>query len=81
MSCSQSEFDHERGVITLLQTLAKSPLVTRSFPNAAATVTQYFAFRKYPNVPISSFLVRFFSVQKMIGMDGDVGMMVLNVVM
>jgi hypothetical protein len=104
MSWPQSEFDHERGVVTLLQTLAKSPLVRRSFPNAAATMTQYFAFRKYPNVPISSFLVRayedlqealvrlreersgldpsrFFSVQKMIGMDGDVGMMVLNVVM
>ena len=67
-------------------------------------MTQYFAFRKYPNMPISFFLVRayedlqealvrlreersgldpsrFFSVQKMIGMDGDVGMMVLNVVM
>jgi hypothetical protein len=26
-------------------------------------------------------LKRFFSVQKMFGMDGDVGMMVLNVVM
>ena len=45
-------------MVTLLQTLAKSPLVRRSFPNAAATMTQYFAFRKYPNVPISSFLVR-----------------------
>ena len=58
MSWPQSEFDHERGVITFLEKVGKSPLVRRSLPNAAATMTQYFAFWKYPNEPISSFLVR-----------------------
>ena len=58
MSWPQSEFDHERGVLTYLQRLAKSPLVRRSLPNAAATMTQYFGFKRMPNESISSFLVR-----------------------
>lgn len=57
-SWPQSEFDHERGALTYLQRLAKSPLVRRSLPNAAATMTQYFAFKRIPNESISSFLVR-----------------------
>ena len=55
MSWPQSEFDHERGVLTYLQRLAK---VRRSLPNAAATMTQYFGFKRMPNESISSFLVR-----------------------
>ena len=58
MSWPQAEFDHDRGVISYLQKLAKSPLVRRLLPNAAATMAQYFSFRKHPHESISSFLVR-----------------------
>lgn len=58
MSWPQAEFDNDRGVLTYLQRLARSPLVRRSLPNAAATMTQYFSFKKLPNESISSFLVR-----------------------
>ena len=58
MSWPQSEFDHERGVLTYLQRLAESPLVRRSLTNAAATMTQYFGFKRMPKESISSFLVR-----------------------
>ena len=58
MSWSQAEFDSDRGVINYLQRLAKSPLVRRSLPNAAAIMNQYFSFKRLPNENISSFLVR-----------------------
>lgn len=58
MSWPQSEFDSDRGVIDYLQKLAKSPLVRRSLPNAAAIMTQYFSFRRIPHESMSSFLVR-----------------------
>ena len=51
-------FDDDRGVLVYLQKLAKSPLVRRSLPNAAATMSQYFGFRKLPQETIASFLVR-----------------------
>eukprot|EP00438_Fugacium_kawagutii_P003117 Skav222832 [mRNA] locus=scaffold1338:43482:51341:- [translate_table: standard] len=58
MSWPQSEFDHDRGVISYLQKLARSPLVRRSLPNAAAIMSQYFSFKRHPGEAISAFLVR-----------------------
>eukprot|EP00438_Fugacium_kawagutii_P031764 Skav205351 [mRNA] locus=scaffold1956:24961:32706:- [translate_table: standard] len=58
MSWPQSEFDHDRGVISYLQKLARSPLVRRSLPNAAAIMSQYFSFKRHPGEGISAFLVR-----------------------
>ena len=58
MSWPQSELDNDRGVLIFLRKLAASPLVRRSLPNAAATMSQYFGFRKRQNETISEFLVR-----------------------
>ena len=58
MSWAQAEFDDDRGVLVCLQKLAKSSLVRRSLPNATATMSQYFGFRKLPQETIASFLVR-----------------------
>ena len=58
MSWTQAEFDDDRGVLVYLQKLAKSPLVRRSLPNAAATMSQYLGFRRLPQETIASFLVR-----------------------
>ena len=58
ISWPQSELDNDRGVLIFLRKLAASPLVRRSLPNAAATMSQYFGFRKRQNETISEFLVR-----------------------
>ena len=58
MSWNQSEFDRADGVLVYLRKLAKSPLVRREIPNAAAIMTQYFNFRRNSGEPISTFLVR-----------------------
>lgn len=58
MSWPQSEFDHDRNVISYLQKLARSPLVRRNLPNAAAIMSQYFSFKRHPGEGISAFLVR-----------------------
>ena len=58
MSWNQGEFDQEKGVLVFLQKLAKSPLVRKTIPNAAAIMTQYFGFKRFKGEPISSFLVR-----------------------
>ena len=50
--------DNKSGTRLLLQKLAASPLVRRNLPNAAATCSQYFAFRRSHNETIGNFLVR-----------------------
>ena len=58
MSWSKMFVDNKSGTRLLLQKLAASPLVRRNLPNAAATCSQYFAFRRNPNETIGNFLVR-----------------------
>ena len=58
MSWSQREFDCDEGVLLFLRRLAASPLVRRSLPNAAATMNEYFNFKRRAGESISSFLVR-----------------------
>ena len=48
----------ERGVAKMLQCFAASPLLRRSRPNAASTMSEYFSFRRKVNEPIAQFLVR-----------------------
>ena len=58
MSWSQREFDCDECVLLFLRKLSASPLVRRSLPNAAATMNEYFNFKRRPGESISSFLVR-----------------------
>ena len=58
MSWHNRDFMGEQGVSKMLRCFASSPLVRRSLPNAASTMSEYFSFRRRPNEPISQFLVR-----------------------
>ena len=58
MSWPQQSFDAADGTLKLLRRLAKSPLVRKSLPNAAAICTQYFSFKRHPGESIGNFLVR-----------------------
>lgn len=58
MSWPQAEFDSDQGVVEYMQRLAKSLLVRRSLPNAAAIMTQYFGFKRGRDESTSNFLVR-----------------------
>ena len=58
MSWRQRDFEGEQGVAKMLQCFAASPLVRRSLPNAASTMSEYFSFRRKVNEPIAQFLVR-----------------------
>ena len=58
MSWPQQSFDSADGTLKLLRRLAKSPLVRKSLPNAAAICMQYFSFKRNPGESIGNFLVR-----------------------
>ena len=58
MSWRQRDFEGEQGVAKMLQCFAASPLVRRSLPNAASTMSEYFSFRRKVNEPIAQFLLR-----------------------
>ena len=58
MSWHQRDFEGEEGVQVMLRRLAASPLVRRSLPNAAATMSAYFMFQRRPGESIAQFLVR-----------------------
>ena len=58
MSWRNRDFEGEQGVTKMLQRFAASPLVRRSLPNAASTMSEYFSFKRKPGEPISQFLVR-----------------------
>ena len=58
MSWHNRDFMGEQGVSKMLRCFAASPLVRRSLPNAASTMSEYFSFRRRPNEPIAQFLVR-----------------------
>ena len=58
MSWHQRDFEGEEGVMVMLRRFSSSPLVRRSLPNAAATMSEYFMFRRRPGEPIAQFLVR-----------------------
>ncbi|CAK9112453.1 unnamed protein product [Durusdinium trenchii] len=58
MSWHQRDFEGEEGVQVMLRRFASSPLVRRSLPNAAATMSSYFMFQRRPGESIAQFLVR-----------------------
>ena len=58
MSWHNRDFMGEQGVSKMLRCFAASPLVRRSLPNAASTMSEYFSFRRRPNEPIAQSLVR-----------------------
>ena len=58
MSWPMTVFDQEDGTRLFLQKLARSPLVRKSLPNAAAICQQYFSFRRSAGESIGNFLVR-----------------------
>ena len=58
MSWHQRDFEGEEGVQVMLRRFASSPLVRRSLPNAAATMSSYFMFQRRPGESIAQFLAR-----------------------
>ena len=58
MSWPMTMFDQEDGTRVFLQRLARSPLVRKSLPNAAAICQQYFSFKRSAGESIGNFLVR-----------------------
>ena len=58
MSQHQRDFEGEQSVAKMLQCSAAWPLVRRSLPRAAPTMSEYFNFLRKVNEPIAQFLVR-----------------------
>ena len=58
MSWSHLDIAGPDGVKNVLKRLEASPLVRKKIPNSAATMTQYFGYRRHNGENINAYLVR-----------------------